>query len=527
MAENIKLGIILQAVDRATGPIANLNRKLASMQAPVAKLKNEFSTLGRLSGVNALGSQLQSAGREATSLAGKLTALSGIGIFTFKRVFLDSAAGMERLETQMRGVMGSVAEGKRAFDWVAKFAEDTPLEMAQVADAFVMAKNFGMDPMDGTLQALTDQMARMGKGADHLEGVMLSLGQAWALNRLDGQNVREMIQRGIPVWKILEKQTGRTTEQLQKMMEQGHLTRKALSLLVKGIGEMNAGASKDAAKTWDGVMSTMSDRWKKIKNLIMKGGSFEFLKDRILKFSGWLEKLTATPEGLKEIEAIGKRVESVFVSIESVFNDFFTGLGGGRDEAGKPVETFAAKLGGLFKWITDFVGGPGNMFLVVLGGIAAIMAGPLLLAVVSLGSAFTLLFANPVGLAIAAVGAAIFMIWRDWDKAAKGMADIWDGFMTWFVDRMVGVSEWWDGVTAKMSFIWDSTVFGLKAGIEAAKAGITGVFQAIADAIGDIIDGIKEKWDTLIGWMRGGVDTVKGWFADSFIGGLGADCSRM
>ncbi len=49
-------------------------------------------------------------------------------------------------------------------DWITEFAVKTPLELDQVVESYRNLKTFGLDPTNGTLQALVDTMAASGKG---------------------------------------------------------------------------------------------------------------------------------------------------------------------------------------------------------------------------------------------------------------------------------------------------------------------------------------------------------------------------
>ncbi|MCW7554954.1 tape measure protein [Endozoicomonas gorgoniicola] len=64
----------------------------------------------------------------------------------------------------------------------------------QVADAFTALKNFGLDPMDGTLQAIVDQTSKLGGGMERLNGISLALGQAWAKQKLQGEEILQLVE---------------------------------------------------------------------------------------------------------------------------------------------------------------------------------------------------------------------------------------------------------------------------------------------------------------------------------------------
>ena len=82
------------------------------------------------------------------------------------------------LGVQMNAVMGSFASGREATAWVKQFAIDVPLQLNEVNQAFVKAKAFGLDPMNGTMKAIVDQAFKLGGGFQEVEGITLALGQA-------------------------------------------------------------------------------------------------------------------------------------------------------------------------------------------------------------------------------------------------------------------------------------------------------------------------------------------------------------
>ncbi|MCW7551298.1 hypothetical protein NX722_01305 [Endozoicomonas gorgoniicola] len=105
--------------------------------------------------------------------------VASAGFYTIKKAMqgvLQTGEQFERLEVQMKAIMGSIEEGDRAIEWIKEFTKNTPLELQQVADAFTALKNFGLDPMDGTLQAIVDQTSKLGGGMERLNGISLTQG---------------------------------------------------------------------------------------------------------------------------------------------------------------------------------------------------------------------------------------------------------------------------------------------------------------------------------------------------------------
>ena len=120
--------------------------------------------------------------------------------------------------------------GQRATDTSAVAFQD-------VVDQAKKLKAFGLDPLNGSLQALIDQNAAVGGSQQDLEGKVLALGQAWAKQKLQGEEILQLVERGVPVWSLLEKATGLNVTQLRKLSEQGKLGRDTIKALYEEIGK--------------------------------------------------------------------------------------------------------------------------------------------------------------------------------------------------------------------------------------------------------------------------------------------------
>jgi len=114
-----------------------------------------------------------------------------LGLRKLKEGFLgilNTGSRFETLKVQLEAVMGTVEGGEAAFAWIKEFAKNTPLQLDGVTKAFVKMKAFGLDPMDGTMQKLTDVAAKMGGGQEKLEGIILAVGQAWTKGKLQARS---------------------------------------------------------------------------------------------------------------------------------------------------------------------------------------------------------------------------------------------------------------------------------------------------------------------------------------------------
>ena len=73
------------------------------------------------------------------------------------------AGKFEQFQSVLEVTEGSSEKAKKSFDWVKKFAVDTPANLDEAMEAFVRLRAYGMDPTNGLLQTLGDTASAMGK----------------------------------------------------------------------------------------------------------------------------------------------------------------------------------------------------------------------------------------------------------------------------------------------------------------------------------------------------------------------------
>ncbi|WP_066017707.1 tape measure protein [Endozoicomonas atrinae] len=232
---------------------ANTRVKEASKSFRCSGLKNISRDAERASG---------SLGRLSRRFAGLVAA--GAGLYTIKRgieSILTTGDKFERLRVQLEAIMGSRAEGERALAWIKDFTRNTPFQLEEVSEAFVRLKAFGLDPMDGSMQAIVDQASKLGGGMERLNGITLAVGQAWAKQKLQGEEILQLVERGVPVWELLEKATGKNVQELQKLSSAGKLGRDTIALLIAEIGKSAEGAAAKNMSLLSGYVSNLKDSW--------------------------------------------------------------------------------------------------------------------------------------------------------------------------------------------------------------------------------------------------------------------------
>lgn len=302
------------AADKAGTAATKLAQRYDAAGKPIETARQEIEdTNTELNNVDGASAK---AGTSIGSFTKRLLALAAaaVGIHTITNAFksmLDTGDKFERLSLQMEQTMGSLAAGEQATAWVKDFAKNTPLQLQEVTDTFLRLKNFGLDPLDGSMQAIVDQSAKLGKGYEAVEGISLALGQAWAKQKLQGEEIMQLVERGVPVWDLLANVTGKNTAELQKMSEAGLIGRDTIKALIDEMGKQSAGAAAQNMSLLSGYVSNVTDEWQLFQNMIAESGALDYAKDQLRQLIDTIQEMKATGE-LKEW---AQRISDGFIAV--------------------------------------------------------------------------------------------------------------------------------------------------------------------------------------------------------------------
>lgn len=281
---------------------------------------------------------------------------------------LQTGDQFELLDKRMASLMGSVAGGERATAWIKDFAKNTPLEVADVTEAFALLKSYGLDPMDGALQAVVDKNEQLGGGMERLTGISSALGQAYAKQKLQTEEILQLVERGVPVWGLLEKVTGKNTAQLQKLATEGRLGKDVIKALIAEMGKSAQGAAADSMNTLTGLVSNLKDVWSGFLDRVSSSGALDFAKNKLREVAntidqmdkdGRLDKLAqalsnAFVQGAGKVEEFAKKLLDVdFNKLTDDSSAWLNNLGRSIDDVALRVQLFTAPFRTLFNGLTS------------------------------------------------------------------------------------------------------------------------------------------------------------------------------
>lgn len=279
-------------------------------------------------------SGLKNISRDAERASGRLGRLSrrfaglvaaSVGLYSIKRgieSILTTGDKFERLSVQLEAIMGSMAEGERALAWIKDFTRNTPFQLEEVSEAFVRLKAFGLDPMDGSMQAIVDQASKLGGGMERLNGITLAVGQAWAKQKLQGEEILQLVERGVPVWELLEKATGKNVQELQKLSSAGKLGRDTIALLIAEIGKSAEGAAAKNMSLLSGYVSNLKDSWQQFLAAIADSGALEYTKNLLGSIALKIEAMNQDGR----LQALATKISDAFIAMGDAIQTALTGL---------------------------------------------------------------------------------------------------------------------------------------------------------------------------------------------------------
>lgn len=401
------------------------------------------------------------------------------------------ASQFEKFQTILETTEGSSAKAKTAMAWVSNFAAKTPYELDGVMESFVQLRSRGLDPTNGLLKALGDTSAAM--------GVPLMQGVEAMADAVTGENER-LKEFGITASKTGNKIAYTYTNSAGKQMTASVKATDRMAIqqkLMAIFSEKYGGAMEKLSATWEGMVSNLADIWSQFQLAIMNAGLFDWMKDKLKFVLDTVNQMAADGTLKLWAEDISTRIMAV---LQAAW-DFAKGTW-------EVMKT----LGVYLKMASDYVGGWENLAMILAGMAFAPVLISTAAGIVQIAMGLTMLstalFANPIGLAIAAIAAAAFAIYANWEPIKAFFVDLWSSITA-------GASAAWNAVTETVSTVfrgivavassaWDSlkTLLAWHPAIMiiANWAEISGAVSAALDAGLSAAMGVWDRMKALFSW---------------------------
>jgi len=205
----------------------------------------------------------------------------GAGLYVVKQAFdgivsgvsslVSTSAQFEKFETTLSTIEGSSKKAKVAMKWIEDFASKTPYQLTDITESFVKLRAYGINPTNGTLKTLGDTASAMGKP-------LMQAVEAMA-DAMTGENER-LKEFGIKASAQGDKVAYNWVDANNKakhivIENNSEMIQSTLSAI---FNSKYKDAMKNQMKTYDGMMSNLSDSWTRFKKDIMDSGLFVYIK---------------------------------------------------------------------------------------------------------------------------------------------------------------------------------------------------------------------------------------------------------
>jgi hypothetical protein len=422
-------------------------------------------------------------------------------IYAFKTKFLDVAVEAEKARTRLKAIEESPGRAEAAMAVTEAFRAHTATTLADVRQSWIELRTHGMAPTNYTLTAIADTAEATGR---KMAEVAREVGDAVEGGRYHtireyGIEAKEVGSQLVLQYRYLGKVIREAVPKDNKLLVENKL----LEILSKRFG----GAAAEASKGWEGMLLEMHESWNRFALDVMeKGGVFKVLKEQLDRFIGGKD----AEEQARNAEGLARGFTAVIVTVGDLVawlrrataatNEFLQPIGGLKTVLVDVVAAFYGFRILRFVWSALQMIGPAI-------GLVVSAASFLIPAIVSLtGVVYALgvaLMTTPVGwivMGIAAVIAAAWLLYNNWDTVVSFLGTLWDGLVADFTDT-------WDGIKAASAHNVDEFIK---------------VWEGVKSFFVGLWSFIRTGWDNSIGLIVAGIDKVRGLLPDFGGGSKGA-----
>ena len=212
-------------------------------------------------------------------------ALIGVGTALAVRSILQTTAEFEDLRDSLDSVTGSAKSGGQAFGFISDFATRSQFSVQELTRSFITLKASGIEPTERLFRTFTDTASVT---TDQI-GTLEALTRVFSRGVQGGLGLEELNQiadRGVPVFKILEKEIGKTRLQLSEFGKTTDGASVILNALQKGLSETFAGATEKKLDNLSVSFSNLGIAFDNVKNALG-----EEVSPEVTRFTNNLSKL--------------------------------------------------------------------------------------------------------------------------------------------------------------------------------------------------------------------------------------------
>jgi tape measure domain-containing protein len=451
-----KLGDLIVRVGADT---REFNRELGKIQRKIRETSDNIMDMGK-----------------AMSM-GVTLPIAGLGAAAVK-----AAADLETMETQFISLTGGAEQAAAMVDQLNQFAAATPFQIEEIAGAArqLLAAGTDISQVNEQLQFLGDIAATSGASIEEITAIFAKV---QAKGKVELENLNQLAERGIPIFKALSDATGLPADKLGA----GAVSVQQFNDVLKGFaqeGGFAAGAMERLSQTAAGKFSTAMD------NLKQAGAEI----GRIL-----LPYVTAAIDKVTELAA-------KFMNLDEGTQKTIVAIAGIAAAIGPAIMAFGA-------------------YSKAMAGIQVAMA-----AAKAAGIALNAtLLTNPITGVAVAIAAAIALIIANWDQihayfTSGDGSKTWDQLKQTVASAVDAIKEIWTMFVGFLQVVWNQFGDDFIGIVGNVMDMVFGIFRGVLGIIGNLFQAfsslLKGDWKSALGYLANISITIWQTITRTFLGAL-------
>lgn len=179
-------------------------------------------------------------------------------------------AQVEQAKISFETLLGSEEKAVQMLQDIDELASQTPFNKLWLTSSIqqLIWFWFEWEKALATVKVLWDSISAVGRWQDDLNWVILALWQIEAKWKLSTEEVLQMAERGLPIFKILEEQLWLTKKQLWDLWNQWISSSTAINAILTGLNEKFAWSMEKQSKTlswmWSNLVDNVEIAWAKM-----------------------------------------------------------------------------------------------------------------------------------------------------------------------------------------------------------------------------------------------------------------------
>lgn len=351
-------------------------------------------------------------GDSAAQLVKRIAQIGTVAAGAVAALGVKTAADLESARQGFITLLGSAEAADSTLVRIKKEAARTPFEIVGLTQATQLLSSVtknGDRALDFILD-IGEGLAAMGRGQAELDRISVNLQQIAATGRAASIDIKQFAFAGIPIYEMLQKETGLAGQALEEFTQQGGVTFDLLEKMFQSAtseGGRFFGAYKNQLGTFNQQWSNLKDTFATTAaDIVVQTGLFTKLKDVMGIFGSW-------------IAANKDFIIGFFNFIGTVATGFINGLKLAWESLKEPLET-------LWNVISTQLAPSIKNLLIELQPLAPLIGGVLLIGLRLFIEVLTIL-ARIIAIVAKNITDYILVVKDMWNSTKNAFAAVWDG----------------------------------------------------------------------------------------------------